>query len=522
MNELAILLIIASVGFALSMLLRIPSVPLLIAGGFAAARLGFEIKSSDAITMLEIGVAFLVFTAGLELNPKRFKHQTRQVFWVAVLQFIICGFAAFSVARALGFETLAATYMGFAVSASSTLVVVGHLRSQQQMFQPFGRLVTGVLLLQDFAVIFVLVILSAISKGENQIGISLGGFIVAALIALFAHYRLIPRLVKKLRTDDEALLLTGVSVFFIFLAGASWLNLPIVAGAFLAGFSLAAFPANGLLRGTLGSLSGFFQAVFFTALGMILVAPNTEILLDTVALSLLVLVLTPILVAAIFEFTGQSARTGISSGLHLAQVSELGIVLAGSGLVTGILTLNQFSVLALVAGITMSLTPFIATDKMAWRLMHWHPGKRNLNAMSKFREHILVLGFGNSGMWVVKPLQQAGHRILVVDDDGAVIEELALMGVPCLRGDASDSGVLKFVGATKAKMILVSIPRLSDILKIIQMAPNIPVIARVFEEAEAEAIRQAGGIPILNSDAACETFLEWFENFTPKEHTATS
>ncbi|MFV0415310.1 MAG: cation:proton antiporter [Chthoniobacterales bacterium] len=515
MNELAILLIIASAGFTLSVLLRIPSVPLLIAGGFAAAQFGFDLQSEDAVIMLEVGVAFLVFTAGLELNPRRFKHQTRQVFWVAFLQFVICGFAAFSVARVLGFETLAATYMGFAVSASSTLVVVGHLRSQRQMFQPFGRLVTGVLLLQDFAVIFVIVILTAIPRGEGQIWISLGGFIVAALIAIVAHYRLIPWLVKKLQADDEALLLLGISVFFLFLAGAVWLDLPIVAGAFCAGFSLAAFPANGLLRGTLGSLSGFFQAVFFTALGMILIVPNFEILLQTSILTLLVLILTPILVAGIFEFSGQSARTGISSGLYLAQVSELGIVLAGTGIVSGILSLSQFSVLALVAGITMSLTPFLATDKVAWKLMHWHPGKRNLSAMSKFQEHILLLGFGNSGMWIVKPLQQAGHRILVVDDDGAVIEELALTGVPCLRGDASDQGVLKFAGADKAKMILVSIPRLSDILKIIQMVPDVPVVARVFEEAEAIAIKKAGGIPILNSDAACDTFLEWFENFSP-------
>ncbi|MFV0416735.1 MAG: hypothetical protein ACK5NG_10260, partial [Chthoniobacterales bacterium] len=54
-----------------------------------------------------------------------------------------------------------------------------------------------------------------------------------------------------------------------------------------------------------------------------------------------------------------------------------------------------------------------------------------------------------------------------------------------------------------------------DILKIIQMVPDVPVVARVFEEAEAIAIKKAGGIPILNSDAACVTFLEWFENFCP-------
>jgi CPA2 family monovalent cation:H+ antiporter-2 len=220
------------------------------------------------------------------------------------------------------------------------------------------------------------------------------------------------------------------------------------------------------------------------------------------------------LVSAIVEFTGQSTRTGVESGLLLAQSSELGIVLALAGVHAGQLTGHDFSVLALVAGLTMTLTPMIATDHVTWWLMHWHPGRRNRGAMGKFNGHVLVLGFGSSGMWVVKPLLEAGHRVLVVDDDSAVIEDLALLGIPCLRGDGSDERLLKFVGADRAKLIVASLPRLADLMKVINSVHGVPVVARVFEEFEAAVVRRAGGIPILNSEAATSAFMDWFKNFS--------
>jgi CPA2 family monovalent cation:H+ antiporter-2 len=337
-------------------------------------------------------------------------------------------------------------------------------------------------------------------------------FALAAGVTVAAHFWIVPWLLSKMHADDELLLLAGLAVLFLCLGITTFLQLPIVAGAFLAGFALAAFPVNGLLRGLLGSLSSFFMAVFFTALGMLVKIPTWQILGQAVLLSLVIVILTPVVVSAIVEFTGQTTRTGIESGLLLAQSSELGIVLGLAGVHAGQLTGNDFSVLALVTVITMTLTPLIATDQMTWKLMHWHPGRRNRSAMAKFSDHILVLGFGSSGMWVVKPLREAGHRILVVDDDSAVIEDLGLIGIPCLRGDGSDARLLQFVGVSKARLVIASLPRLADLLKVIRAAPGVPVVARVFEEFEAAAIRRAGGVAVLNSEAAVGAFMDWFNN----------
>jgi CPA2 family monovalent cation:H+ antiporter-2 len=422
----------------------------------------------------------------------------------------------------LGFEALASVYLGFAVSASSTLVVTQHLRQQGQMFQPFGRLVTGVLLLQDLAIVVVFVILHAVPEGALNVGLRLAVFSIAAAAAAWAHFKVIPWLLAKFHSEEETLLLVGLATLFLALGASFILQLPLVAGAFLAGFALAAFPVNGLLRGLLGSLSSFFMAVFFTALGMLVQIPDWRIPVQALALAAVIVLLTPVLVSAIVEFTGLSTRTGIESGLLLAQSSELGIVLGLAGVSTGQLSMNEFSVLALVAGLTMTLTPLIATDQVTWRLMHWHPGRKNRSAMGKFSDHVLILGFGNSGMWVVKALQDAGHRIVVVDDDSVVIEDLALLGIPCLRGDGSDERLLKYVGADRAKWIIASLPRLPDLLKVIRTVKGVPVVARVFEDSEAAAIRRAGGLPILNSEASVDAFLAWFDNFSgPLATTST-
>jgi CPA2 family monovalent cation:H+ antiporter-2 len=513
MMELALILGVAAVGYGLALRWRIPPLPLLLALGWLLSLTAAAPSVEAAARLVELGVGFLVFAAGLELSPRRFVHQTKAVLWVAVAQFALVGFATYGLARLLGLEPLPAIYIGFAISASSTLVVVQHLRQHQQMFQPFGRLVTGVLLLQDVILILLLVFLVAWPHGGTAVASSLGGLVLLGGLATLGHFWAIPRMLTRSRPDDELLLLLSIAILFAFIGAASLLGLPLIAGAFLAGFSLASFPVNGLVRGLVGSLSDFFQAIFFTALGTLLVGLTWGIVGQAILFAVLVFIITPPIVTLFAEWQGQSSRSGIESGLLLAQASELGIILGLLGWQQGVLDSGQFGLIALVAALTMSLTPFIATDFVTWKILHLHPGRQKQLAGLDLQGHILVLGLGSAGMWVVKPLLQAGHRVLVVEDDPRVIEQLGQTKVAWWRGDGSDEQTLEAVRARQASLILSALPRLSDQLKVIRYAQGVPVVARVFEEAEARFIERAGGIAILNSEAAIEQFLLWFENF---------
>lgn len=513
MTEMAILLGLAGLGYGVAFRTGIPAIPLMILLGFGLSLTPFAPERDYSRAIVEFGLAFLVFSAGIELTPRRFAHQTSAVLWVAIVQFLLVGILAFFASRWLGYSELSALYLGFAVSASSTLVVIRHLRKEQQMFQPFGRLVTGVLLVQDIALILLLTGVVSMSRGAEVFFASLGGLVLLAIVAVFCHYFLLPRLTARLRTDEESLLLVGLALLFLFIAGASLLGIPYIAGAFLAGFALSSFPGNGLMRGLIGSLADFFQALFFTAMGTLLILSDSQILWHAAALALLVFLVTPPIVALVAEWRGQTTRSGIESGLLLAQTSELGIIFALVGMQLGHVGEREFTLLALIAALTMTLTPFVATDAVTWKLLHLHPSRKKRLPPMDLKDHVLVLGFGSAGMWGVKPLVQAGYRVLVVDEDPIVIENLSQMKVPCLRGDGSDVQLLERVRARDARLILASIPRVPDLCKIIRHTNGVQVVARVFEDTEVELIRSAGGIAVSNAEASTEAFQSWIVNF---------
>jgi FAD/FMN-containing dehydrogenase len=88
--------------------------------------------------------------------------------------------------------------------------------------------------------------------------------------------------------------------------------------------------------------------------------------------------------------------------------------------------------------------------------------------------------------------------------------------IACLRGDGSDPLVLRRAGAKDARLIVVSLPRPADVLKIVRFAGDVPVVARIFDAGDAREVQEAGGFAVLSSEAALEKFLEWFDKFHPR------
>jgi K+:H+ antiporter len=523
MIGLGVILLAAAAGWGVARWTRLPVIPLLLVGGLLLSLVVPDLPFTR--NAVELGLTFLVFTAGIELNPKRFGKHLRAVLWVGLVQFVVVGLVGFGVARALGFTATASLYLGMALSTSSTLVVVNQLKLQHQMFEPFGRVVIGVLLIQDLLMIFLIVVMARFPEGFPALSRGLAWLLVLGGAALICQRWLIPYLVARLGLDDESLLLAILALLFLFLGVAHFLRLPPVAGAFLAGFSLSRFPVNGVVRGLLNSISDFFQAVFFTALGGLILGPEMltgigqslgpallVLIGQGLILSLVVLLLTPPLVTLLAEWAGLTSRPALESGLLLAQTSEFALILGLTGSeVLGQIEPATLSLIALVTVATMTWTPFLATDRVTTYLLRFHPLRRRAQEPGRHQNHVLVLGFGAGGMWVIKPLRESGHEVLVVDDDPGVIEQLQKSRIHCIRGDGSDPKVLARAGAREAKLILASMPRASESERVLRHAPKVPVVVRVFEEAEAEAVRNRGGIPILNSAAAADAFLEWFK-----------
>ncbi|MEX1182455.1 MAG: cation:proton antiporter, partial [Gemmatimonadota bacterium] len=441
MIGIGILLLAAAAAYGVAHLLRVPAVPILLVIGFALAFTD-TLPTGLIEDALVLGTIMLLFVTGMELNPRRTRAQRQAAAKVGGLQFVVLGVVGLAAAAALGYALVESAYIALALTASSTLVVVRLLQRRRQLFEPFGRLVLGVLLLQDLLVLLLIPIVTDLPDGPIAVARGLAATVALLGIALLA-FRYVAPLIERLDDEDEVLLLVLLAVLFAFVGMSDALGLPLVTGAFLAGVALSRFPLSGMARTHLGSITEFFSALFFIALGALIGVPSLLQLGHALALVLVVVLVTPPLVMVIAERAGMSTRAALESGLLLAQTSEISLVIGLFGMIAGQLDQSVFTVIALVTLLTMLLTPFMTAEPVAWWLMRLRPtrvppSRRRTDRDLPEEGHVLVLGSGSTGMPLLETLLSTGLDVLVIDDDPVVVERLRDAEIPCLRGDASD------------------------------------------------------------------------------------
>lgn len=523
MTAIALLLLAAAIAFGLAKFLRLPAIPLLLIAGAGLNGLAsyqtVEIPAEFISEMIEIGLAVLVFTAGVELSPRRMRGRSRSVTILAVTQFLTLGLCGMFTAVFLGYGWTTALYLGCALSASSTLVVVRHLQQRRELFEPYGRLVLGVLLLQDIFIVLIMVALLKAPEGWLMVVHGVANAIALGVLGVAVHKWMVPFVVKRLKLDDEELMLGALAVLFAFSAMAYMLGLPFLVGAFVAGFAISAFPMNGLVRGMLGSLSGFFLALFFISVGMFLTVPGWELIGHSLIFIAVLIVVTVLLVALVAESLGYSSRAAVEAGLLLSQTSEFSLLLALTGVASGQISSELFSMIALITVSTMAITPLLSRENVALRLVKWHPRYRiGETACEAMRGHAVLLGYGRAGPRTVRALRERGVQLVVVDEDAGVIRQLTADGSPCVHGGGSDPRTLERAHAREAKVVFCSMRRTRDAQLALDYLKDtdVQVIVRVFETSEEDAVRAAGGHPVQTAYAAAGQFLDWVDVNLPQ------
>jgi CPA2 family monovalent cation:H+ antiporter-2 len=429
-----------------------------------------------------------------------------------VWQFAVLGVVGFGAARLLGFDPVAAGHLALALTASSTLVCVRLLKRRAQMFDPFGRLVLGSLLVQDVLVIASVPLVAELG-GDWVQGLRGLASVTVLGAASLAVRRWAAPLLQRVEHERELLLLGALTVLFLFMGGATLLGLPLVVGAFLAGFSLSRFPVEEIVRVELAPVGDFFTAIFFVALGALVRIPTGQEILHAAVLALLVVVVTPPLVALVAERQGFSARSALETGLMLSQTSEISLVIGISGVVAGHIGEGVFTIIALVTATTMLLTPFLSTDAVAWRLTRLHPSRWWTDRPAADTSgHVVLVGCGATGRELVGRLRDDGEEMVVLDADPAVLRALAEEGVPGVRGDVSDEGALEEAGVDRARAVVSTVTRPRSTAALLERAGSATVVlVRVFDESEARWVRERGGTPVLYSAIGADALMEWYD-----------
>ncbi len=466
-------------------------------------------------TLAELGVVLLLFTVGLELSLGNLRRLGRIVWVAGPIQVLGTIAIVFPVASALGLPPARSLFFGFLVALSSTAIVLKLLADRRELDSAHGRFLIGILILQDLAVVPMLLSLQFLSGREGagvvSLLLALGKTALTAIALVVAARFLVPRFIGALAGTRQKEIFV-VAVLFLVLGSAlatSWAGLSAALGAFLAGLVLSESEYG---HQALADISGFrdaFNAIFFVSIGMLF---NPRVLLEQpllVAVLLgLILVWKTIAGGAAVLALGHGFRVALVVGLSLAQIGEFSFVLLRQGLAAGLIAQDAYQTFLAAAIITMLATPFLseASHAFAQRVTSAAGSRPSPSPAAAVADHVIVIGFGHMGETVARVLKRAGAPFRVIDLDPDRVKRGTKLQVPIEFGDSTNDVVLRRVGIEKARaaIVLLSDPRATrqTIRRCRALNAGLFLLART---------RYLADIPALASEGANEVVAEEFE-----------
>lgn len=507
--------------------LRVPSiVGFLVTGALVGPHgLGLIREPGDVRILSEIGVALLLFTVGIEFSLEKLLAARRVVLVGGVLQVAVTGGVGTLLALAAGAPPPAAIFWGFLLALSSTAIVLRVLDSRGELDSVHGRGVFGVLILQDLAVVPMMLLSHLLvgtgrgSAGELLLSLTLGGAIVT-LVVLGAR-RLVPRLLLAVtRTRDREVFLLSILVLVLLVAGAAaQAGLSLALGAFLAGLVLSESEYGHAALAHMLPFRDVFLSFFFISAGMLLdlgflTANPGRVLFAAGG----VIVGKAALATAAVLFAGLPLRSAALAGLALAQVGEFSFVLADSGRASGLLSAHGFDLFMAISVLTMAAAPFVINGAPALAdLLVRSAGGRGRgpdesagSAVAELRDHLVIVGFGLNGRNLTLAAERGAipHVILEVDPDTVRDERAA--GRPILYGDATQETVLEHAGIGRARVAVIAISDPTATRRVVAIArrlnPALQLIARTRYVQEMAPLVDLGADEVVPEEF--ETSLE--------------
>ncbi len=469
--EIGVIIIITTIFAFIASKLKQPLIPAYIITGVLIGPIYGLITNKELITtMSEIGIAFLLFIVGLEINLKKLKDVAVIAGLGGAIRSLSMFTLGFIIALILGFIKREAIYIGVIIAFSSTMIVIKLISDKRELDTLHGRIVVGILLLEDLLAILVLSILTSLDSSSF---FAILFALVKGVLLFFAAFAftkyLFPSIFKVSAKSQELLFLSSISVCFLFSIIAYYLNFSIAIGAFLAGFSLANLPYSFAIIGKVRSLRDFFATIFFVSLGMELVLDHiNSIIKPLIILIVLAIIIKPFITMFLCSFFGYKRRISFLTSLHLAQISEFSLIIVSQGLLLGHISRSIFTLTVLVAIITMIITSyFIKFDDEIYSKLKkglktfdsFTEGYEDLEYLPKTRKtDVIMCGHNRIGYSIGRTVRKLGKKLLVIDYNPEIIKMLIKKKISCLYGDISDAEVLERLPFKEVEMVVSTVP----------------------------------------------------------------
>jgi CPA2 family monovalent cation:H+ antiporter-2 len=476
----------ALVGGVLAKKLRQPAIIGYIAVGvFVGNVLTKSIDKALIDQIASVGVTLLLFTLGVEFSFERLKKVLKTVSWAATLQILISFFVFLPLFLWFGYSFLPALFIAVACALSSTAVVVRMLTERGEKETIPGEVMTGWCVVQDLAVIPIMMLLPALTSiylsGSSSIVTTVSITLINILKATIAIGGVIflgrigvPWIVQAVARfgSRELFLLTVIALVFLSGSIAYGVGLSAALGAFIAGIIVSETSQNHTIFSEIRPLRDIFAVVFFVSLGMALpIKLLVPILPILIIATFFILFGKMIIVYIISRFVRYHRKTAFLVAIGLAQMSEFGFIIAKEGYSIGALSEQQYTLLvALVFTTIMVSAPLASQGHGLYYLLRektkrWFPKifpdkKEELLFQTNpaMKDHVVICGYGRVGKYVGRALQMVNIPFIVVDYNETTTRELRRKGIPVLYGDPADIDVLDHAEVDFAKLFVVAIP----------------------------------------------------------------
>ncbi len=508
----SVLIVIIFKQFGLS-----PALGYLVSGA-AIGPFGFGVLTSAETTksIAELGIVFLLFAIGLELTFGRLMAMRKYVLGFGSLQVILTSaLISYICYEFFGLHAESAIIIGSALSLSSTAIVLQVINENGEESTRVGRLSFSILLMQDLAVIPILVLLPVLSKSDIEILPALGtafGDAIIAMAIIFATGRLLLRPIYRIiaSTKSDVLFL---SFTLIVILGAAYLSnymgLSFALGAFVAGLMVAETEYKYRVEEEILSLKSLLMGLFFMTIGM---SFDFDLLLKSfpmiIAASIALIIIKASIIISLCKLFRFPLAPSIHAGLLLSQGGEFAFVVFVMAVQQRFMEPDLSQFLMTVVTFTMALTPLLASvgRKIKSQLyvkavLHDNKIKREIGDISK---HTIIVGFTKVGRIVSYILRKRGINYLIIDNNHRVVRLEKSNGYNIYYGDPMNIDILKHIGTERAESVIVAMDDEIACIKITRFIhenfPNVSIISKSENFNNAERFRRVGANMVVSKN----------------------
>jgi CPA2 family monovalent cation:H+ antiporter-2 len=481
---------------------------------------GLVAGHGEVETLANIGIAFLMFTIGVELSFEELNRVRRVALISGGLQVPLTVLLGTIAGVAIGWTWQASVLLGCGFALSSTIVAIKLSSAKGEMNSPYARTALGIGIVQDLSLVPIIALLP-ILKGDSgnvllSVVLSLGMAAIALVVVFVVGTRVVPRVMFVVaRTGSRELFLLTIVLIALGTAVASErAGLSLALGAFLAGLVVSESEFNNQVLAETIPIRDLFATLFFVSVGMLLEPQFVLDNIEMVALLLAILVVGKIIIlGGALLAAGANFRVSTRATTLLAQMGEFSFVLAGLGLADGIIDDSQYGLILAVALGSILLTPFlVALDPRLIGLAAHLPGIRRREASLVGNEldesgegvQVVLCGYGRVGSVLGGVLARHDYRYSVIEMNPTRVRELRDRGVPAFYGDAGTDALLMRSGIMEATVLVVTVPDLVGARSVVRRAkslnPTLTIIARSSTRQGLAILREAGAHEVIQPE----------------------